>query len=142
MRLAPTVLATLFVVVFASAPSMAQTSSHDEELAKLSAALRALLIRVEALAPRDAAGRVLLQQELFELSKRLHRLEEEAAGADLQLRQAGHPPNRQLLLSASISKSLDLAQSLTGHFLDTGDKIFWSTALAAAESARSLQAAR
>jgi hypothetical protein len=141
MALARAVLATL-IFVLACDPSMAQTSSYDEELAKLSAKLRALLVQVEGLSPGDAAGRRSMQRELFDLSKRLHRLEEEALDADLQLRQAGRLPNRQLLLSASISKSLDLAQSLTSHFLDTGDKIFWSSALAAAESARSLQAAR
>ena len=133
----------LGILVFAfCVPAMAQSSSYDEELSTLSANLRALMTRAERLPSRDVSGRVAVQKDLFELSKRLHRLEEEAMGANVELQRRGNAPDRQLLLSASISKALDLAQSLTSYYLDTGDKVFWSSALAAAQQARSLQAAR
>jgi hypothetical protein len=140
MALTRMLLSILFVAF--AVPAVGQSASYDEELTELSANLRALMVRTQDLSPRDAPGRVALQAELFALSKRLHRLEEEAIGADQELRRAGRAPDRPLLLAASISKALDLARSLTGCYIDTGEKVFWSSALAAAQTARSLQAAR
>ena len=58
------------------------------------------------------------------------------ANNELRRRRLDNASDRQLLLSALIAKALDLAQLLTFYYLDTGDKIFWSSALAAAQTAR------
>jgi len=126
-----------------SIPAMAQ-STYDEELSQMSGSLRALMVRAERVRPSDVEARGAIQDELIELSTRLHRLQEEAmlANNELRRRRLDNASDRQLLLSASIAKALDLAQLLTFYYLDTGDKIFWSSALAAAQTARTMQAAR
>jgi len=126
-------------LVLASLPAVAQ---YDEELSQYSASLRVLMIQAERLRPQDSASRAAIQSELFELSKKLHRLEEEALRANTELQRRGNAPDRKLLLAAAISKSLDLAQSLIGFYLDTHDKAFWVSASQAAQSARQLLAQR
>lgn len=128
-------------LAFTSGPVFSQ-SMYDEELSQLSGSLRALMVRAKRTHPGDEAGRVAIQQELFELSKKLHRLGEEALAANVELEQKGNAPDRQLLLAASISQALDLAESLVSYYLDTGDKVFWSSAVDAAQSARTLLAAQ
>jgi hypothetical protein len=118
--------------------SVQAQSMYDEELSQLSGILRSLMVRTEKNHPTNEVGRYVIQVELLELSKKLHRLEEEAMRANVELQNN----DRQLLLAASISKTLDLAQSLTGHYLVTRDNIFWSSAVGAAQSARTMQAAQ
>lgn len=115
-------------------------SLYDEETSQLAGTLRSLMVRAERIQAKDETGKVTIQAELFDLSKKLHRLEEEASAANVELLNRGNPPDRQLLLAASICKALDLAQELTANYLDTRDKIFWSTAVQAAQSARNMQA--
>jgi hypothetical protein len=134
----PRTLVILFVLVL-NTTALAQ-GLYDQEVSELSGMLRALMVRAEKAHRPDLATRLQIQSELLELSKKLHRLEEEALGANVALLGSGRSPDRQLLLAAAICKSLDLAQSLTAHFLDTGDKVFWSVAVQAAQSARNLQA--
>lgn len=128
-------------LAFTAGPALSQ-SMYDEELSQLSGTLRALMVRAERTRPGDESGRLAIQQELFELSKKLHRLEEEAAATNIELLRKGNSPDRQLLLAASISKSLDLAVSLVSNYLDTRDKVFWSSAVGAAQTARTMQAAQ
>lgn len=139
-RIAPLAI-LLASLVFTSDLAFSQ-SMYDEELSELSGTLRALMVRTERTHPNDEAGSLAIQQELFELSKKLHRLGEEAAGANVELIRKGNAPNRQLLFAASISETLDLAASLASNYLDTRDKVFWSSAVDAAKSARTLQAAQ
>jgi hypothetical protein len=139
MCVARKLLCTLLFVLYV--PAMAQ-SSYDAELSQLSAGLRALMTRAERNQPMDVSGRAEIQRDLFELSKALHRLEEEAMGANLELQRKGGSPDRQILLSAAVAKALDLAQSLTSYYLDIQEKALWVSAVSAAQSARSLQAAR
>ncbi len=131
----------LVSLVFTSGTAFSQ-SMYDEELAQLSSTLRALMVRAERNRPSDETGRLAIQKELFELSKKLHRLEEEALATNVELLRKGNPPDRQLLLTASISKTLDLVASLVSNYLDTRDKVFWSSAVGAAQSARTMQAAQ
>ena len=141
MRPIASLIILLASLVFTSGPAFSQ-SMYDEELSQLSGTLRALMVRAERTRPSDATGRLTIQQELFELSKKLHRLEEEAAAANVALLSKINPPDRQLLLAASISKTLDLSASLVSNYLDTRDKIFWSSAVGVAQSARTMQAAQ
>lgn len=123
------------------APALAQ-SSYDDELSQLSATLRALMVRAEQVQPKDHSNRIAIQQELFDLSKKLHRLEEESMGANLKLQQKSGAADRHLLVAAAVAKTLDLAQSLTGHFLETRDRVFMSSAVTVAQTARTIQANR
>ena len=128
----------LFISLLMSITAQAQ-SLYDEETSQLAGTLRSLMVRAERIQQKDESGRYAIQEELFELSKKLHRLEEEASSANVELLKRGNPPDRQLLLTASICKALDLAQEMTANYLDTRDKIFWSTAVQAAQSARSMK---
>lgn len=132
-------IALFIAVAFCTTLSFGQ-AHYDEELAQHSGSLRALLVQTERLKPQDVAGRIAIQSELFELAKKLHRLEEEALSANLELQRRGSGPDRKLLLAAATAKSLDLAQALAGFYLDTQDKSLWSAALQAAQSARNLLA--
>lgn len=131
----------LALLVFTSGSAFSQ-SMYDEELSQLSGTLRALMVRAERNRPSDETGHLAIQKELFELSKKLHRLEEEAMATNAELLRKGNPPDRQLLLAASISKTLDLAVSLVSNYLDTRGTVFWSSAVGAAQPARTLQAAQ
>lgn len=140
MRLLKTIVLS---VVLASASLVANAEAvYDEELGHLSASLRSLLIEAERLPPGNYAARLELQRELFDLSKKLHRLGEEARKADLALQRRGNPPDRNLLLAAAISQTLDLSLSLASMYLSTGDRVFWAPAAEAAQAARSLLAQR
>lgn len=129
----------LILVFFVSLTAQAG-SLYDEETSQLAGTLRSLMVRAERIQQKDESGKLTLQEELFDLSKKLNRLEEEALAANIELLKRGNPPDRQLLLAASICKALNLAQELTANYLDTRDKIFWSTAVQAAQSARNMQA--
>ncbi len=135
-----TTLLTLFLAISAGSPALA-ASMYDEDLSQLSGEVRALMVRAERSQPRDSAANLEIRKELYALSTKLHRIEEEAAGADIELQRKGDSPNRQLLLAAAISKALYLAVSSTDYFLDTRDKVFWATAVTSMQSARTLLAA-
>jgi len=134
----------LFVFVLIASflinPTLHAGSLYDVETTQLAGTLRSLMVRAERINPKDESGMLTIQVELFELSKKLHRLEEEASTTDLTLQKRGSPPDRQLLLAASICKLLDLASAMTANYLNTQDKIFWSTAVQAAQTAKSMQA--
>jgi hypothetical protein len=131
----------LVSLALTSGPAFSR-SLYTEELAELSDTLRALMVRAEQSRQDDKAGCLAIRREIDELCKKLHRLEDEATTIDHELQRSGNVPNRQLLLSASISKALDLAASLVGYFLDTHDEVFWSSAVSAAKSARTMLAAQ
>lgn len=135
-------LIVLLALLASPCRSAISQSMYDEELSQLSSTLRALMVRAERTNSRDETGGPAIQHELFELSKKLHRLEEEALRTNNELGREGNALDRQLLLAASISQTLDLAVSLVGCYLDTRDKVFWSSAVAAAQSARTLQSAQ
>jgi hypothetical protein len=85
--------AMLLLAMF-EAPAVAQLS-YDQELTELSGSLRALMVRAERVQARDPAIKLAVQQELFELSKRLHRLEEEAMAANTELLRTTNVHDRQ-----------------------------------------------
>lgn len=120
--------------------SSAQTG-YDEELTQFAAETRSLMLRAERLNLRDQLTQRDIQVALFDLMKRLHRLEEEAMATNVELTKRGSASDRKLLLVASIAKALDLAQSLTGYYLETRDKLFLTQASIASSSARAMQAA-
>lgn len=136
-----TLLFSFILIASSLANHTAQAGSlYDEEISQLAGTLRSLMVRAERIQPKDESGKFTIQEELFELSKKLHRLEEEASAANVELLKRGNKPDRQLLLAASVCKALDLANAMTANWLDTRDKIFWSTAIQAAQSARNMQA--
>ena len=126
--------------ILCALPVQAQ-SVYDEDLSQLSASVRAVQIRIERSKSSDIAGGVVLKTELFELSKKLHRLEEEAVGTDLEMQKQGNPPDPKLLLAASVAKALDLSQSLAGYYLETRENIFLVSSKQASQAARKLLSA-
>ena len=131
----------LVSLALTSGPAFSR-SLYSEELVELSGTLQTLMVRAEQTQQDDKTGCVAIRRELDELCKKLNRLEDEATTIDLELQRSGNVPNRQLLLSASVSKALDLAASLLGYFLETHDEIFWSSAISAAKSARTMLTAQ
>ena len=122
------------------ASSAAAASVYDADLAEAAANLRALMAQVDQMPASQRSSAYAVRADLLELSKRLHRMEEEALSIDLALKQRGAPASRQLAYVAAISDELDMAQSMTGKFLDTGDRVFWTAALQAATTAREMMA--
>ena len=128
----------VLLLLSALSSSAADRGMYDEEISKHLATLRSLMIRAQKVKPKDEVQSFAIRQGLFELSKALHRLEEEALSTNLELMKQGNPSDRQLLLVSSISKTADLAQVLTSNYVETRDKVFWSSASTAADLARSM----
>ena len=122
--------------------SASAASPYDDELRQLSGELRALMLRADQPAARSGQTQLELYERLFDLSKRLHRLQEEAMGANNELAQSGQPRDRGLTFAAAVADTLDLAQSHTASYLETRDKAFHTAAASAAQSARQLLAAQ
>ena len=123
-------------------PVVAGTSAYQDDLSELSSRLRATFVRAEGIRPSDFEKRNAIQHDLFEISKRLHRLEEEAGGANLSLLKSGAEGDSNLSIAGGTAKALDLAQSMLSSYLDTNNKIFWSTGLEVMKLSRDLQAAQ
>nr|WP_222124872.1 hypothetical protein [Variovorax boronicumulans] len=111
---------------------------YDEELTQLAAALRSMHIRAERARLADSEVRFQIKSELFEVSKRLHRLEEEALATDFELQKRGDLPEKKLILAAGVAKALDFSRSMIDSYLETNDKAFLTAASQASVIARSL----
>ena len=118
------------------------TSPYDDELRQLSGELRALMLRADQPTAKSDLKRAELHFVLLDLSKRLHRLQEEAMEANSVLVQSGQPIDRGLTFAAAVADTLDLAQAHTVAYLQTRDKAFHTAAATAAQSARQLLAAQ
>lgn len=125
----------LTIVLIAVSSTALADGVYDDELADASSKLRALMARAEGIQLDDDAGKLAIYQSLASLSVKLHRVSEEAGQSDIEIRRTGGNPSGKLLLVVSVCEELDLADQLTGNYLDTGDKIFWKYALQAAKSA-------
>ncbi|MHB1284798.1 MAG: hypothetical protein ACYCZI_13125 [Metallibacterium scheffleri] len=131
----------LMVIILSSAPAFAG-SPYDNELLRLSGQVRSLMLRADRDTGRNPATRQQLYEELLQVSKRLHRLQEEAMATNNALQQSGQAPDRGLTFASCIAQTLDLAQSDTAAYLDTHDKSFQVAASGAANSALALMAAQ
>lgn len=65
---------------------------------------------------------------VFALQKLVHRLQEEAGGADLDSRQHGARPDKRLLLVQQGCMALDYLLQALASFIDTDDRVFLSLA--------------
>ncbi|MGK9173220.1 hypothetical protein KXR87_08305 [Yokenella regensburgei] len=97
-------------------------SPYDDDLRAMSGDLRAMIMQAEKIKNSQEANN--LANNLFELSKRLHRLEEEAGSANNYLAQQGKPSDKGLEFAQNISKSLDLSQRLLTSYMYTMDQKF------------------
>jgi hypothetical protein len=130
-------------LVLVATPSLAQpTNLYEDDLTQLSGELRGVMVRVSQMSPPQRRGAYNIRKELLTISKKLHRIEEEAMSADLELGKQGQNPNRDLAYAAAVSEQLDTAGTMVSHYLDVGDVSFWTAAQASAKSARELTAAR
>lgn len=106
------------VLFFAFNSSLAlAVSPYDDDLRSMSGELRVMIMQAEKLNSSQEAN--ALAANLFDLSKRLHRLEEEAGSANTALGRQGQPSNKGLEYAQIISKSLDLSQRLLTSYLYT-----------------------
>ncbi len=136
-------LALIFSLFIAAIPSPAFAESpYDDDLRHLAGELRALMLHAEKRPSLDARERYDLGGSLFELQKKLNRLQEEAGSANLALQRSGLPKSRELIFAASIAETLNLARAHTDAYLDTGDKAFSLAAANSARLARDLMAAQ
>ena len=133
---------SIFILAFTTFyPFSAIASSpYDQELSKLAGEVRSLMIRADRLSSADKSGKVELFEMSYEISKKLHRLEEEADAANIALQQAGKAPDRGLSYAAATADALDLARKLTSAQLVTGDRNFGKSAMEAARLARTIMA--
>lgn len=134
-------LAVVVLLVAFVSPVSAK-SVYDLELSQLGGEVRALMMRTDQVGPHISQERVDIEEALFELSKNLHRLSEEAASANLALLTQGHKEDRGLTYAAAIADTLDLALRHTRTYLYTRDRAFKVAASAAMQSSRALSAAQ
>lgn len=135
-------LLILCVALMCVSTSAHAQSMYDEDLLDLSARLRSVMVDIEQNLPARQINVSKMQSDLLILSKRLHRLQEEAMKADAVARAAGRPPNRQLAFAVAVSEQLDASQMMLSLFLDTKDKSLWEAAINSAKSARDLMASQ
>lgn len=136
-------LTLTFALIVAMLPMPAFAESlYDEDLRHLSGELRALMLQAGKRSTLGPQQRYDLGGSLFELQKKLNRLQEEAMSANLALQSSGQPRSRDLVFAASIADSLNLARAHTNAYLDTGDKAFSLAASNAARLARDLMASQ
>ena len=114
---------------------------YSDDLLQLSGSLRAIMIRSERVSMSDRPSLLLIREETLELQGKLYRIAEEALSTNLELMRSGNAPDRHLLLVISTSESLQLARTLTLSYLDTREKLFWVSALAAVKMSSNLQEA-
>jgi hypothetical protein len=131
----------LLILVFTSASTFA-ASPYDDELLQLSGQVRSLMLRADRDTGQNPVTRQQLYEQLLQVSKRLHRLQEEAMATNNALQQSGQTTDRGLTFASCIAQTLDLAQSDTAAYLDTHDKSFQAAASRAADSAQALMAAQ
>jgi len=131
-------LTVFFALMWISVLGHAQ-AVFDEDLSAASARWAALMVRAERAVGHSDSGRLQVRRELLDLEKSLHRVEEDAMRADLELTRNGKKSDTALLRAASVAASLALASSLTGYYLSTTESSFKSAARSAAQIARDLQ---
>lgn len=131
----------LMVVLSVAAVQAQAQAMYADDLLQLSGVLRSLMVRAERLPASDREGAFAVRSEALEVQTKLYRISEEAASANLALAKTGNSSDRHLLLVVATAESLALAKNLTISYLDTRDKVFWTTAQSAAATARNLQAA-
>lgn len=133
-------VAVLVLAALFSQAAPAQ-SAYEDELREHGSTLRSLMIQGEKLrAGTPEAAEVL--EKLFELSKRLHRLEEEAYATAVKVQQSTGKAEAALYRVVAVAKAMDLAQQLTGFYMETRDRVMLAEANRAAQSARTMMAAR
>ena len=128
-------------IALAGAPTQSGRSQlYDADLSDASAQLQSMIVEASRLTPtqRQNAGEFLLR--LLGLSKRLHRIEENASAAEADLIRRGNAPSNELEYATAISNQLDTAQDMLVRYIDTGDRNFWDAAVASAQIARGLMA--
>lgn len=136
-----TVRLLVATATFWAAWTVAEAQSvYTADLTEAAGTLRAIMVRIDQMPADQRTSAVAVRVDLLELEKRLHRINEEAARADLALIKQGAPHSRQLAYVGAVSDELDLARSMMNKFLDTRDPVFWTAGLQEATAAREMMA--
>ena len=128
------------IIVLASLQCQAQPT-YLTELLEASGKLSAIKSRIDRLKKEDVDERMDIKVNLGLLQRGLFRLSEEAQNAKLAFVQAAQPVDRNISIASSAITSLILTKELLWSFLETGDRIFVTQAVASASIARTLQQA-
>jgi hypothetical protein len=132
---------SLIAIALAGAPiPQSMSNLYGSDLSDASAELQSMIVEASRLTPLQRLHAGDLLQRMLQLSKRLHRIDENAEQANLDLDKRGEPRSKELEYAAAISNQLDTAQDMLSHYIGTGDQHFWNAAVASTKIARQLMA--
>lgn len=134
------VSAIALVTILFTQLSIAQ-GAYEDELREHGSTLRSLMFQGEKLRPESQEAAEVIAK-LFELSKRLHRLEEEAYSTAIKVQQSTGRAEPVLYRVVAIAKAMDMAQQLTAFYVKTRDRVMLVEANRIAQSARTLLEAK
>jgi|GEM_PF-4432608 len=88
--------------------------------------VKAMLERVDRLSRSTINERtkINLQEEIFALTKLIHRLQEEAASSNIDAATRGQDSNKTLLLVSQGCIAMDYVLSALNSYIDTNDRAF------------------
>jgi hypothetical protein len=88
--------------------------------------VRSILERVDRLSRGSLDDRMKTdsQEEIFALTKLIHRLQEEAGGSNIDAMKSGHNSNKTLLLVSQGCIAMDFVLSALSSYIDTNDRAF------------------
>lgn len=118
--------ATLFMI---SGPASAQNLGiYAEPLHRISDDVREGIAGVARMSAYEREHALDIRFQMYETSKALRQIEQNARRRNNALVDGGAPQNRELLYAASVAVQLSAAQEMLGRYLDLGDRIFLTNA--------------
>ncbi|WP_342601460.1 hypothetical protein AAFQ97_10165 [Proteus terrae] len=127
-----------FLIITFSTGVFAYENYYDKELSHMASELKVMIINADKnISHHDS---VKMRGDLLNLSKKLHRLEEEAMMVSISIANKGNPFPIELEYAQTISKSIDLSADLLGAYLRTGNKKFLDLSKEQSEFSRAIMA--
>lgn len=121
----PLLLVVLLVFATSTVAADGDIKVYRTQFLEMHKKVSAMLDRVKALKEStDKRTRLNLQQEMFALVKLTHRLEEEAAQANLDKMQRGADADKTLLGISLGCKAIDFTLKSLDNFVSTSDRSF------------------
>jgi len=129
VALVPVVIA-LYLTQTAYAQGSGATNVYRTQFFEMHAKVKTIFERAgrQGRSEPNHKARVSLREEILALTKLIHRLEEEAARADLEGMERGRNSNKSLLLVAQGCKAMDFVLNALDNYITTDDRSFLSLA--------------
>ncbi|HHR6459151.1 TPA: hypothetical protein ACS78F_000523 [Providencia alcalifaciens] len=127
-----------FLIVSFSSGAFSSGNYYDKELAGMASELKVMIINSDRNISYPES--VEMRKSILNLSKRLHRLQEEAMMASISIVDSGNPYPDELEYAQNLSKSIDLSADLLGSYLRTGNKKFLNLSKKQSEFSRAILA--